>query len=96
MAVLSRTTVQHIPEEDLIKPSVQDQLKIFDENITKRLNDENFKLQVGEDVYKMMDEDFDDSDNIVRTGDHRADDDLNFAVERDDYSESEFDQLMSA
>ena len=34
--VLSRTTVQHIPEEDLIKPSVQDQLKIFDENICNK------------------------------------------------------------
>ena len=94
--VLSRTTVQHIPEEDLIKPSVQDQLKIFDENVAKRLNDDNFKLEVGDDVYKMFDEDFDDSDNLVGTGDHRADDDLNFAVERDDYSESEFDQLISA
>ena len=74
--VLSRTTVQHILEEDHIKPSVQDQLKLFDENMTKRLDDENFKLQIGEDVYKMMDEDFDDSDNIVGTGDHCADDDL--------------------
>jgi len=89
--VLSRTTVQHIPEEDIILPSIQDQLKIFDKNVTK-----NFRLKVGEDVYKMMDEDFDDSDNIVGTGDHRVDDELNFAVERDDYDESEFDQLISA
>ena len=93
--VLSRTTVQHIQEEDLIKPNVQDQLKIFDENVTKRLNDKNCKLQVGEDVYKMMDADFNNSDNIVGTGDHREDDDLNFAVEQNDYSESEFDQLIS-
>ena len=94
--VLSRTTVQHIPDEDLIKPSVQDQLKLFDENVAKRLNDDNFRLEIGEDVYKMFDADFDDSDNVIGTGDHRADDDLNFAIERDDYNESEFDQLISA
>jgi len=57
--VLSGTIVQHITKEDLIRPNIQDQLKIFDENATKRLDDENSRLNVGEDVYKMMNEDFD-------------------------------------
>jgi len=61
----------------------------------KRSNDENFRPKLDEDVYKMIDEDFDEH-NIVGTGDLCADDNLNFAVERDDYNESEFDQLTSA
>ena len=59
--VLSRTTVQRIPEEDLIRPSVQAQLKIFDGNVMKRLNNENFRPKFDEEVYNTIGKDFDDS-----------------------------------
>ena len=45
-SVKARTTVQHVPEEDLLKPSIQERVKEADKQMRERLDDTNFELNV--------------------------------------------------
>ena len=47
-SVESRTTVQHVPMEDLLKPDIKEQVQIFNDNLSIRLKDDNFQLEEGE------------------------------------------------
>ena len=97
--VLSRTTVQHIPEEDLALESVQQSIQEYDSAIQERLKDENFVLPIGEDLLHWdVDENEDDtlSDNKLGTSCLKTDDDIKPAVERDFYNDEQYDSLLSA
>ena len=50
--VLSRTTVQHVTEEDMAKEGVRSRIKKFDKDLADRLDDSNFQLSHGEEIYE--------------------------------------------
>ena len=43
----SRTTVQHVTQDDLDTPETKTRIDEFNVNIAERLNDDNFKLKEG-------------------------------------------------
>jgi hypothetical protein len=91
-SIESRTTVQHVPREDLIKPEIAKQVTDFDLSLRERLNDKNFHLEDGEDVYEDTDIEFNDYEN----DNHGLQSDLKETVDRDDYNDEAYDQLLSA
>ena len=97
--VLSRTTVQHIPDEDLALESVKKTLDEYDEVVKQRLDDKNFVLPNGEDLFHWdVDESEDDvtDDNKLGTPAHKSADDIQPTVERDLYDDEQYDALLNA
>ena len=67
--VESRTTVQHVTQDDYDQPGMKERIQRFDDDFIVRLKDDNFTLGVGEDpIYGeedvMMDDDTKDNDNL--------------------------------
>ena len=88
----SRTTVQHVTEDDLNTPGIKEQIDAFDKSLNEKVNDENFLLPQGEDVYDdLFDDDRDDNNTI---NDQLTD--LPALAERDDVDDGAFDSLVGA
>jgi hypothetical protein len=85
--VLSRTTVQHVTDDDAKQESIKKQLTEFDEKLDARLNDTNFVVDNAEaEGFFMEDVGYDDIDEMVEEN----------AVEQDDYTEETYDQYIGA
>ena len=98
--VESRTTVQHVTQDDYDQPGMKERIQRFDDDLIVRLKDDNFTLSEGEDpIYGvedvMMDDDTNDNDNLDSPL-LNTDQKMNTAVERDDYDDEAYDALLSA
>ena len=61
----SRTTVQHVTQDDLGQPETKDRLDESNKAVTDRLKDDNFKLEEGEAIiYGDIDDDVSDDNNL--------------------------------
>ena len=49
-SIESRTTVQHVTQDDFDKPETKARIDKFNEDVVERLNDDNFKLKEGEAI----------------------------------------------
>ena len=78
--------------EDLLKPDIKEQVQIFNDNLSNWLKDDNFQLEEGE-CLNYEDEDVDEyeNDNV-----NFIESDIKETVERDDYNDDAYDQLLSA
>ena len=89
--VIAETTVQHATAEDENDPDIKPQIKQFNETVTTRLDDSNFKLNTGtlttlEDDFDLMPWDSEYDDERLADADEtfkRADDE--FVIEPDVY-----------
>ena len=64
----SRTTVQHVTQGDLAKPETKARIDEFNEAVTERLKDDNFKLKEGKAIiYDDIDDDVSNNDNLGHT-----------------------------
>ena len=91
----SRTTVQHVTQDDLDKPETKACIDEFNKAITERLKDDNSKLKEGEAIiYDDIDDDVSDSDKLGHIEPNVQN--MNHAVERNDYDDDEFDALLLA
>ena len=89
-SVESRTTVQHVPMEDLLKPDIEEQVQVFNDNLSNRLKDDNFQLEEGEClIYEDEDVDEYENDNV-----NFIQSDVKETIERDDYDDDAYDQLL--
>ena len=55
--VIARSTVQHITTSDMATNAMKDRVKLFDETLLTRLDDENFQLDLPNHVFYLQDED---------------------------------------
>ena len=85
-----RTTIQHVPKEDLIKLEIAAQIEQFDKYLLECLKDDNFKLEDRELVYGDNFE-LNDNNNLDY---HKMD--INKTVECDDYDNATYDQILTA
>ena len=95
--VESRTTVQHVTQDDYALPGAKECIQRFDDNLIECLKDDNFTLSEGEDpIYGVEDviDSIEDNNNI----DFLEENDLNMnrAIECDDYSDEAYDALLTA
>ena len=83
----SRTTVQHVTQDDLNTPESKTRIDKFNVNVAKRLNNDNFKLKEGEAIIYNDVDDVSDNDNLGYI--EASDRNMNHAVERDDHNDDE-------
>ena len=50
----SRTTVQHVTQDDLDTPETKIRIDVFNKKVAERLNDDIFKLKEGEAISMMI------------------------------------------
>ena len=60
----SRTTVQHVTQDDLGQPATKVCIDTFNKAVTERLNDNNFRLIEGEAIIYDNIDDMSDNDNL--------------------------------
>ena len=63
-SIESRTTVQHVTQDDFDKPETKARIDKFNEDVVVRLNDTNFKLPEGEAIIYDDIDDVSDNDNL--------------------------------
>jgi hypothetical protein len=85
-SILARTTVQHVPELDLLTDKIKDKVEIFEKTLKERLDDTNFIVENAEAQGFYMDDIVYDDDEMEETN----------AVEQDDYTDDAYDQYVGA
>ena len=63
-SIKSRTTVQHVTQDDLDKPETKVHIDKFNEDVAERLKDDNCKLPQGEAIIYNDIDDVSDNDNL--------------------------------
>ena len=96
----SRTTVQHVTQDDLGQPETNAEIDMFNTALTEQLKDDNSKLAEGEDIIYDDIDDVSDNDNLgylepnvqnMKDAVERGDDD-----DDDDDNDDGYDELLSA
>ena len=90
----ARTTVQHVTDDDAAQPETKSLIEEFDIELNKRLDDTNFQLKDGEDVYP--EDDILSAENENRGWHETEYDGENEMKDRDDYADGAYDQLIDA
>jgi len=93
--IISRSTVQHVTRDDTAKPEIKNRIDDFNEKVTRRLDDANFRLDPGvnfivDDLNELpaYDEEPDDDDD--------DNDDDNGRPDIDDYGAEYYDKFIGA
>mmetsp|Transcript_6957 Transcript_6957/g.15347 ORF Transcript_6957/g.15347 Transcript_6957/m.15347 type:complete len:588 (-) Transcript_6957:1134-2897(-) len=97
---IADTTVQRVTDEDLRSPGTKEQVDIFDRDLTKRLNDDNFHVPINTDFD--LDDIYDDNDPACGKNEDNTPPDSEYDLpertpEMDEYDSIEqYDNLIGA
>ncbi len=99
MAIIARTTVQHVTREDLLNEDVRQQVEEFDHNVDERLNDRGFMAQDPGATLFLQDEDnTNDTGGVTTTPTEEEYGDMLTmgTLEADDVNDETLDKYLNA
>jgi hypothetical protein len=95
--VLSKTTVQHVTRLDLETDDVKAKVKMYDELLTLRLADDNFRIEPDEDnAFFILDMDDINDETVQPNAEDQHAIDVDNILPPDDLTEEAYDNLLNA